>query len=127
TSPDNTEDIKTEKTVALPTDKQITAEKLVENEQQKKTGSTSITESAEEIEKMKDLSAEETNEDIDLPIQSREKIPSSANNNQLVYHQAKEIMIHDLKNVDYRAYRNQPIEKRSVELTGTPANQPGEE
>jgi len=64
-------------------------------------------------------------EKIELPIHSSGKI-SSSSKNTLVYNEAKEMYIHSLKNVDYRAYRNRPIKVNDHLNFGTPANQASE-
>lgn len=60
---------------------------------------------------------------IHLPIQEKSALPSPSADDQLAYHQAKEVYIHGLKNVDYRAYRSRPIITHNSILEGVPANQ----
>lgn len=55
------------------------------------------------------------------PVQSDGNIQNSSAKT-LVYNQAKEFYIFDLKNVDYRAYRDRPLKTTSFDL-GTPADQ----
>lgn len=56
-----------------------------------------------------------------LPIQKKE-VKADKVSEKLAYHQAKEIYIHGLKNVDYRAYRNSPIKTDVAQLSGVPAS-----
>lgn len=63
----------------------------------------------------------EAEERLELPVQSDGNIPNPSPN-ALVYNQAKEFYINDLKNVDYRVYRDRPLKTTSFDL-GTPADQ----
>ena len=104
----------------IATTKQITTKDL-KSENKTPSLKLSTTKSQETTnEKVKDNTIEKEGE-IQLPIQSNGKIPSTSKNS-LVYNQAQEVYIHSLKNVDYRAYRNRPIKVDNTLNVGVPAN-----
>lgn len=112
---------------AISHEKLITSNELIKNQEiQKLEKETPL--KIEEKPVAVDLEIEKnTNKenDIQLPIQSSGKIPNS-NKNTLYYKDAKEVYLSDLKNVDYRAYRNRPIKVRNTLDVGIPANQSSE-
>ncbi len=113
---------------AISPEKQITSNELIKNQETKSTESQ-LPKAAVN----KKLKAETTpqkteveKEEIQLPIQSSGKIPNSSKSN-LVYKDAQEVFLSDLKNVDYRAYRNRPIKVRNTLDVGIPASQSSKE
>ncbi len=110
----------------LPSDKQITAHNLipsvnkdkVENKKQDRNLDAKIKEETTNDQMITDNEQEV----IELPVKSKKEVPNSSKDN-LIYYNAKEVYLHNLKNVDYRSYRNRPI-KTDIDLNiGTPANQ----
>lgn len=109
---------------AISPEKQITSNELIENQSIQKIENKSSTKTEETpetvvIQEEKEVTQEK---EIQLPIQSSGKIPNS-NKNTLFYKNAKEVYLSDLKNVDYRAYRNRPIKVRNTLDVGIPASQ----
>ena len=110
----------------IAAEKQITTNELKKSEDLKseiETPENTVLKPGKQIENNENLTEKPTdnNEAIQLPIQSSGKIPSTSKN-VLVYNQAKEVYIHTLKNVDYRAYRNRPIKVNNNLDVGIPAN-----
>lgn len=115
---------------SIPSNRQITAKNLIptiDNKDILKKESDSPKPVAEE-EKIAETKAEKReqaqleDEGIKLPIKSKDEISNSSQNN-LIYYNAKEIYLFNLKNVDYRAYRSRPIQTDVNLNIGTPANQ----
>ena len=113
----------------LPSNKQITANNLIPSvtkskvEAKNKDISPDVT--LEKRTSKKEVLSDNQQETIHLPVKQNDKIPNSSKNN-LIYYNAKEVYLHNLKNVDYRSYRNRPI-KTNIDLNiGTPANQSSE-
>lgn len=110
----------------IPREKQITSTELkkadeiknnnIINEKQLKESGAPIKDDVDQTNALNSVDV-----DLELPIQSSGKI-SNRSNNTLVYNQAKEVYLHSLKNVDYRAYRNRPIKVDHNLEIGIPAN-----
>ncbi|PWH86879.1 tetratricopeptide repeat protein [Brumimicrobium oceani] len=109
-------------------DKQITSKELIKNREIKTLEQNNETTQKKELKPASDeLKTNDAEEEIQLPIQSSGRIatPQSQgrNKNSLVYKEAQEVYLFDLKNVDYRSYRNRPIKVINSLEIGTPANQ----
>lgn len=112
---------------AISPEKQITSNELIKNQEINKVGRIAPElKQAKKTEKVKVETEPQVDgeiaEEIQLPIQSSGKIPNSSKTT-LVYKNAKEVYLSDLKNVDYRAYRNRPIKVRNALEVGIPASQ----
>ena len=110
----------------ISTEKQITATNLIPSidkselrSQDGKSNTLTITENKITDDQLKD----DEDEQINLPVKSKNEISNNTSKDNLIYYDAKEIYIFDLKNVDYRAYRNRPIQVDINLDIGTPANQ----
>ena len=109
---------------AISGEKQITSNELLKNKDTKTT--------EENITDIKSMKIEQSNseevliidktEEIQLPIQSTGKITNSSKS-VLVYKNAKEVYLSELRNMDYRAYRDRPISINNTTNVGLPANQ----
>lgn len=111
---------------SIASEKQITTQKLKNNTIEQKVVVPEKNSSAKESTTEKNEITEENNENLELPIQSNGSIPNKGTSN-LKYKKAKEVSIHDLKHVDYRAYRNRPIKENKIVNVGVPANQANED
>ncbi|RYM33320.1 hypothetical protein ERX46_10270 [Brumimicrobium glaciale] len=106
-------------------EKQITSNELIKNQEIKKVEKEipnlkSVKNKKVATEDKSEIEGTQT-EEIQLPIQSSGKIPNSSKSS-LVYKNAQEVYLSELKNVDYRAYRNRPIKVRNSLDVGIPAS-----
>ena len=113
---------------AISTEKQITSNELIKNQETKKEEKEDAVFSEPKIEKVK-IESQNTDikeEDIQLPIQSSGKLPNSSKSS-LVYKNAREVYLSGLKNIDYRAHRKSPFKIKNSLDVGIPASQSSKE